>query len=203
MNLVQNKPAVVVVGLVVAAGVAWLVFGFFGVQTLFIDNEVIEAGPVFESGAGTEEVDDLDDSQDAATDEETVTSVANDEEVMEDEVMEDEVMEDEVMEDEVVTVAQGSFTGDTGHTVIGTALVLTDGTEQRFLRLESFESTNGPDLNVYLRADDGEFVDLGDLKGNIGDQNYEIPTDVDLERFNTVQIWCVRFGILFGDATLA
>ena len=49
----------------------------------------------------------------------------------------------------------------------------------------------------------GEFVDLGDLKGNIGEQNYEIPPDVDLERFDTVVIWCVRFGVAFAAADLA
>jgi hypothetical protein len=48
----------------------------------------------------------------------------------------------------------------------------------------------------------GDFVSLGDLKGNIGDQNYEIPTDVDLEEFSTVEIWCERFGVGFGSATL-
>ncbi|MCB1018203.1 MAG: DM13 domain-containing protein, partial [Acidimicrobiales bacterium] len=71
---------------------------------------------------------------------------------------------------------------------------------------------NGPDLNVYLStapadADEGafddDFVDLGDLQGNIGDQNYEVPADVDLDRYQTVVIWCVRFGVAFGAATLA
>lgn len=90
--------------------------------------------------------------------------------------------------------------------------MLTDGTEQRFLRFEDFETDNGPDLNVYLTtadADDDEglfdddFVDLGNLKGNIGSQNYELPPDVDLERYDTVVIWCVRFAVAFGAADLA
>ena len=81
--------------------------------------------------------------------------------------------------------------------------MLNNGTEQRFLRLENFVSDNGPDLKVYLRADNGEFISLGDLTGNIGDQNYEIPVGVDLDVFRNVEIWCERFSAGFGVATLA
>ena len=49
---------------------------------------------------------------------------------------------------------------------------------------------------------DDDFIDLGDLKGNIGPQNYEIPEGVDLSRYKTVVIWCVRFGVAFGAAEL-
>ena len=87
--------------------------------------------------------------------------------------------------------------------------MLNDGTQQRFLRFEDFATDNGPDLNVYLSsapADapagefDDDFVDLGDLKGNVGAQNYEIPTSVDLSHHSTVVIWCVRFRVAFGAA---
>ena len=77
----------------------------------------------------------------------------------------------------------------------------------RFLRLEQFETDNGPDLKVYLvnsaTGDVSDFVSLGDLKGNIGDQNYEIPADVDLAVYDTVLIWCVRFSSAFGEAMLS
>ena len=71
------------------------------------------------------------------------------------------------------------------------------------MRFENFVSDNGPDLKVYLRAADGSFVSLGDLSGNIGDQNYEIPVDVDLSVFSNVEIWCERFSAGFGVATLS
>ena len=80
--------------------------------------------------------------------------------------------------------------------------MLNDGSEQRFLRFENFSTDNGPDLRVYLsnsdaNADSGvfddDFIDLGVLKGNIGDQNYEIPVGVDLSVHDTVVVWCVRF----------
>lgn len=100
----------------------------------------------------------------------------------------------------------GSFIGR-AHPTTGLAKVITDG-NQRFLRFEGFETDNGPDLNVYLAtgSPDGspeDFIDLGDLKGNIGDQNYELPDDVDLDRYTTVFIWCVRFSVAFGTAPLA
>ena len=50
---------------------------------------------------------------------------------------------------------------------------------------------------------DDDFIDLGDLKGNIGSQNYEIPPEVDLDIYDTVVIWCVRFGVAFAAADLA
>ena len=83
-----------------------------------------------------------------------------------------------------------------------------------FLRFEDdFAIDNGPDLNVYLvrgvdadgpaGAFDDDFIDLGDLKGNIGAQNYELPEGVDITEYDTVVIWCVRFGVAFNAANLA
>ena len=107
---------------------------------------------------------------------------------------------------EVVTEYLGTFESD-AHPTSGRALVLGNGTGQRFLRFENFETDNGPDLNVYLvdssTGDVSDYVDLGDLSGNIGDQNYELPVGVDLERYDRVVIWCVRFGVAFGDARLS
>ena len=104
---------------------------------------------------------------------------------------------------EVVTLSSGTFSSLPGYTTSGDALVLNNGTEQRFLRFENFATDNGPDLKVYLRADNGEFISLGDLAGNIGDQNYEIPVGVDLDVFSNVEIWCERFARGFGVATLS
>ena len=105
----------------------------------------------------------------------------------------------------IVTEFNGTFVGR-DHPTSGTAIVLGDGSGQRFLRFEEFETDNGPDLNVYLVNSSAggvdDFIDLGNLKGNIGDQNYEIPADADLETYDTVLIWCVRFASPFGEATL-
>lgn len=186
MNLTKNKPLLAGVGVVLAAFVAWLAFGFFGIQSAFIDNEVSEAGPAFGS-AEAQEILDSDEFTEAMELAEADATEAD----------------DEMMPGEIVTLFSGDFSGNSRYEITGQALVLNDGTDERFLRFENFESNNGPDLKVYLRADDGEFVSLGDLKGNIGDQNYVIPADVDLDNFSTVEIWCERFSVGFGQAPLA
>jgi hypothetical protein len=83
---------------------------------------------------------------------------------------------------------------------------------KRTLRLTEFETSNGPDVHVYLvaasDATDDEtvkkagFLDLGSIKGNIGDQNYELPTDIDLAKYRAVTVWCKRFGVNFATAPL-
>ena len=101
-----------------------------------------------------------------------------------------------------MSVLEADFSGaDSFHRVSGDALVLESG-DQKFLRFENFESTNGPDLKVYLSDDlrASDFISLGELKGNIGNQNYELPSDVDLEQYPYVLIWCERFSVLFGSA---
>jgi hypothetical protein len=79
----------------------------------------------------------------------------------------------------------------------------------RVLTLTNFEVDNGPDLRVYLAAGpattEGEvddFEDLGGLKGNVGNQQYELPDDLDLARYSTVVIWCRAFSVLFARAPL-
>ena len=94
----------------------------------------------------------------------------------------------------------------------GTATVykLADG--KRILRLTDFETENGPDLHVRLIAADdakdtasvakAKFVELGKLKGNKGNQNYDLPKDVDLSKYKVVSIWCNRFSVNFAAAPL-
>jgi hypothetical protein len=108
-------------------------------------------------------------------------------------------------------LASGSFHG-VAHGTKGTASIyqLADG--KRILRLTGFETSNGPDVHVYLiaanDASDSEmvknagFLELGSLKGNIGDQNYNIPSDADLAKYRAVTIWCKRFSVNFGTAPL-
>lgn len=111
---------------------------------------------------------------------------------------------------EPVVLASGEFVS-LDHTTRGVARVLelADGT--RIVRLDDLDTTNGPDLFVYLstnpaRGDesafDDDFANLGRLKGNQGNQNYDLPADVDLTRFASVVIWCDRFDSAFGVADL-
>jgi hypothetical protein len=110
------------------------------------------------------------------------------------------------------TVATGSFHTN-AHDTRGMATVLELPDGRRVLRLTNFATSNGPDVRVYLVAapdvqDDqtvktAGFVELGAMKGNIGDQNYEIPPTLDLANYRTVTIWCKRFSVNFGSAPLA
>ena len=105
------------------------------------------------------------------------------------------------------TPLMGNFvdSGDGFHKVEGVAKVITLADGKTFLRLENLKATNGPDLYVYLSPskDVSDIVNLGRLKGNIGNQNYEIPTGTDLTKYNTVLIWCKAFSTLFGSAKLS
>jgi hypothetical protein len=101
----------------------------------------------------------------------------------------------------------GNFIGvnDGIHNAEGLAKVIVlDEGNRSILRLENFRATNGPDLYVYLSTDKSasDFVSLGRLKGNIGNQNYEIPEGTELSKYDTVLIWCRAFSVLFGSAEL-
>lgn len=94
--------------------------------------------------------------------------------------------------------------GDGIHKAEGLAKILTLSNGSQILRLEDFRSTNGPDVHLYLSTDKqaSDFIDLGRLKANIGNQNYQIPLDTDFNKYKYVLIWCQPFSVLFGSAQL-
>ena len=107
-----------------------------------------------------------------------------------------------------VLLARGSVQSGE-HESRGTAMTirLVDG--GRVLTLTDFETSPGPDLRVYMVAGPAgdesaveDYVDLGGLKGNKGDQQYTLPSDLDLGRYRTVVIWCRAFSVLFARAPL-
>jgi hypothetical protein len=111
------------------------------------------------------------------------------------------------------TLATGTFHGKV-HQTSGRATIYKEEDGKLLLRLTNFKTSNGPDVHVILiaagDADDNanflksntERVELGKLKGNEGDQNYEIPAGTDLAKFRTVSIYCERFDANFGAAPL-
>lgn len=110
------------------------------------------------------------------------------------------------------SVTDGKFHG-VAHETRGTATIfeLPDG--KQVLRLTDFETSNGPDVHDLLGeapdANDSDtvtnagYLELGSLKGNGGDQNYEIPSGTDLNKYHSVTIWWKRFGVNFGTAPLS
>nr|WP_249420526.1 DM13 domain-containing protein [Rhabdothermincola salaria] len=104
-----------------------------------------------------------------------------------------------------VAVSFGEFTS-LDHPASGQAYLVVQPDGSRLLRIEDLDTDNGPDLRVVLSTAEvgsgsyDDLVELGHLKGNIGNQNYEIPADLDLSSMRSVVIWCERFGSPFGEA---
>jgi hypothetical protein len=108
-------------------------------------------------------------------------------------------------------LATGRF-HSVAHETHGTATIQDLGDGRRVLRLSDFATSNGPDVRVYMvAAPDASdnatvtkagFVELGKLKGNQGDQNYDVPEDLDLTHYRAVTIWCRRFSVNFATAPL-
>ena len=165
----------------VTVGLAVLVLVWFQPQKLFLDDKVDEAVPEGVASSPTGE------GSDGGTASPSASPAAP------------------------VAVASGSFEGRSSHSTTGSALLLPTATGSRILRLEDLRTDNGPDLRVYLSAAGADasgsaladdFVDLGALKGNIGSQNYEVPSGTDLGKYRTVVVWCRRFSVAFGVAGL-
>ena len=126
----------------------------------------------------------------------------------------DKMQDDKMMhEGKAKTLVTGKFHGKV-HKTEGRATIYQEADGKLVLRLTKFKTSNGPDVHVILVAttdamDDANFlkdntekVELGKLKGNEGDQNYEIPAGTDLTKFRTVSIYCERFNANFGAAPL-
>jgi hypothetical protein len=180
---------------IIAVGVA----GWYFLSPLIIDRSVDEEFP-FEIPNETE-LAKMESSEREAMEEEILATAA---------VMPEKSMDEPMPAgDEPTVLRRGQFVdADSFHQGSGTATLyrLADGST--VLRLDNFEVTNGPDLHVILaegtsptdRDQLGEYVDLGSLKGNVGNQNYEVPDEVDIGRYQSVVIYCVPFHVVFSIA---
>jgi hypothetical protein len=173
-----------VVGTAVATLLLYLAFAVFGVQTLFYDEVVNEEFAVSLSAE-----DQLPDADVGSATSEGATESAS----------------------VPVRVSFGEFHA-VAHPGTGDAIVyrLKDGSH--VLRLENLDIFNGPALYVYaVGADDANdsdtvldagFLNLGPLKGNQGNQTYELPADFDPAQYRAISVWCERFSVNFATAPL-
>ena len=117
------------------------------------------------------------------------------------------------MNDEPVAVASGQFRdGDSFHKGSGAVTLYRLPTGEGLVRFEGLNVTNGPDLRVLVtshpdpmtRADvhDADYTEIGKLKGNKGDQNYDVPADLDLASIRSIVIYCAPFQVVFSVAPL-
>ena len=222
---IMNKNGKLILGILAAAVV--VAAGWYLASPLFITDSVDEAFPFEMPDAAT--LASMDNDEMAALEAEFTAAVPDeatladlseeDRQTVTDQVMEAAaaVMSDKAMDEampaaEWVTAVSGTFVGaDNFHQGEGTAVILQQG-DQRVLRFEDFSVTNGPDLHVVLSKNPNptsssdlgdDHLDLGSLKGNVGNQNYELPADLDLSEYQSVVIYCQPFHVVFASATLS
>lgn len=166
-----------VVGALLAAVLVYLAIWVFGVQTLFYDTEVNEDFPVTPP----------------ASEEQGPSQAA------------------ESAPRRPVVVSSGRF-HPVAHPGTGDAIVYRLKGGSYVLRLENLDIFNGPALYVYaVAAEDAndneavlnaDFLNLGQLKGNKGNQTYELPAGFDPEKYRAISVWCRRFSVNFATAPL-
>ena len=218
-----RRPVVIVPTAIVAVTALTLALAAFQPWRLFIDVTVDEALPTVAAEETVEPSSDAsaqeaagDTSQDASADsnaeEQSATDSAADSTANSGD---DASAEPSVEETPKRTVtAEGTFISHE-HSTAGKARIITLEDGSRVLRLGGLDTDNGPDLKVWLAAapviegrdgwfvfDDDEYLSLGALKGNKGNQNYPIPDDADISDLTSVTIWCERFSVSFGAAEL-
>lgn len=193
MASVQSKSIIAVVAVIILAA------GWFFVSPLFID-EVVEEAFEFPTPA---EVQAMSPAERQASMDKSMEMAAQ---------MPDKSMTEAMPESTPQVLATGMFRdADAVHRGAGDATLYGLPGGEQLIRFENFRVTNGPKLVVYLarhpdpqNADDvlEGFVNLGDLKGNVGSQNYALPAGTDASEYGSVVIWCELFDVLFSPAPL-
>ena len=182
--------------LFVAAG------SYFQPWKLFTDKRVEEAFPKLAKTTAT--------PKDAAPDKADGKIAEKEEPVLSSE----DATEPADVTDSPKVLAEGKFITHE-HATTGSVKILQYSDGSRILRIENLRTSNGPKLEVWLTDapviegldgwgvfDDGKFINLGALKGNIGSQNYSIPSQIELNDYSSISIWCERFSVSFGAAAL-
>ncbi len=208
----KNKTKIII-GIIIAA--IAIPIGIYTISPLFINTEINEPLPSLssESQLGFEKFM-------AMTEDEKINAAKNMTVKEKDMIMKMAAEQDTTINETMTTtmdisinteenknILVGDFMGvnDGIHNAEGKAKILTLSDGSQILRLEDFRSTNGPDVHLYLSTDKqaSDFIDLGRLKANNGNQNYKIPTNTDFNKYKYVLIWCQPFSVLFGSAQLS
>ena len=200
----MDKKIKIAIGGVIAVIV--IAIGTYTFSPLFINTTIDEPLPDTSQNKGFEEFMKLSEDERAAIGKDMTQEEKDN--IMRVFAQENVTVKDEItMSENQTNMLAGNLidAGDGFHMASGQVKVLQipDGTQ--ILRFENLDVTNGPDLYVYLATDTTakDFVSLGRLKGNMGNQNYLIPENTDLEKYNTVLIWCQAFSTLFGSSKLS
>jgi len=197
-NILSMKKILIIIGAIVVLFIVWKL-----ASPVFINNQVNEELPE-EFIIPTEgEISEMSEEEKRMA--EIKLIVALEEKDVE---VKDEMIKPEEVVPQVISV--GAFAGvDDFHKGSGMAQIFKSD-EWQLLRLENFNVTNGPDLRVLLSSNSnptskdtlGEYIELGKLKGNMGNQNYDIPKSIDTNVYKSVVIYCKPFGVVFSTAAL-
>ena len=209
----MKKKAKIIIGIIIAAIAVPL--GIYTISPLFINTEVNEPLPPLSSDSSigfkrfmamTEDEKNNAAKNMTVEEKDMIMKMAAEQDTTINETM-NTTMDISQNREENKNLIIGDFVGvnDGIHNAEGKAkiLILSDGSQ--ILRLEDFKSTNGPDVHLYLSTDKqaSDFIDLGRLKANNGNQNYQIPINADFNKYKYVLIWCQPFSVLFGSAQLS
>jgi lipopolysaccharide export LptBFGC system permease protein LptF len=208
----KNK-AKIIIGIIIAAIAVPL--GIYTISPLFINTEINEPLPPLssESSIGFKKFMAMteDEKNNAAKnmtveEKDTIMKMAAEQDTTINETM-NTTMDISQNREENKNLIIGDFVGvnDGIHNAEGKAKILALSDGSQILRLEDFKSTNGPDVHLYLSTDKqaSDFIDLGRLKANNGNQNYQIPINADFNKYKYVLIWYQPFSVLFGSAQLS
>ena len=209
----KNKTKIIISILVAAIAIP---IGIYTISPLFINTEINEPLPplssesalVFEKFMAMTEDEKINAAKNMTVEEQnTIMKMATKQNTTINENMTTIMDISQNTAEENKNLLVGDFMGvnDGIHNAEGYAKILTLSDGSQILRLEDFRSTNGPDVHLYLSTDKqaSNFIDLGRLKANNGDQNYQIPIDTDFNKYKYVLIWCQPFSVLFGSAQLS
>jgi len=208
-----NNKAKIIIGIIIAA--IAIPLGVYTISPLFINTEINEPLPPLssDSSIGFEKFM-------AMAEDEKINAAKNMTVEEKDRIMKMAAEQDTTINETMTTTMNisqnreenknlivGDFMGvnDGIHDAEGKAKILTISDGSQILRLEDFRSTNGPNVHLYLSTDKqaSDFIDLGRLKANNGNQNYQIPINTDFSKYKYVLIWCQPFSVLFGSAQLS
>ena len=209
----MNNKAKIIIGIIIAA--IAIPLGVYTISPLFINTEINEPLPPLssDSSIGFEKFM-------AMAEDEKINAAKNMTVEEKDRIMKMAAEQDTTINETMTTTMNisqnreenknlivGDFMGvnDGIHDAEGKAKILTISDGSQILRLEDFRSTNGPNVHLYLSTDKqaSDFIDLGRLKANNGNQNYQIPINTDFSKYKYVLIWCQPFSVLFGSAQLS
>jgi len=102
------------------------------------------------------------------------------------------------------TIASGVFSGASGHSTSGSVSVVKTSDGFTLVLGSDFNLDGAPDPKPGFgksgRYDLKSWLDV--LRSNRGEQTYAVPTSLEIGRYNEVYIWCEKYSVSLGVASI-